>query len=332
MFGQHPFQRYSENDVRENIIRPLIVKLGYLPEMVTTQLSLKYSRLFLGHKKGENKDRPLRGEADYIIDIDGRLRWVIEAKKPGAISDDDREQAYSYAMHPEVRAVLFSVMSGTHFEIYHTFEKPDAGPLLSFTYEELPALFQTLENLVGPEAVRRNHPEVIIDVGKPLAPGLRSFAKVERGKLTYTESPPFIDSIVGLTVHLTEGSVVRAEEGIITLIKPSFHHASITQFSESIEATEVELFTRDETISLDPNNPTIFRQVREIAIEEGVEIPSLTSSTVVTAPVPIRTVVTVEVSGYISGTKFIGSLVARTLVPSTKIAFRICADVELSLK
>src|SRR5688572_14860240 len=97
MFGKLPFERYSENDVRETIIRPLIAKLGYAPEMVTTQLALKYDRLFLGHKKGADKDRQLRGEADYIMDIDGRLRWVIEAKKPGEITDDDREQAYSYA-------------------------------------------------------------------------------------------------------------------------------------------------------------------------------------------------------------------------------------------
>ena len=333
MFGQHPFARYSENDVRENIIRPLIVKLGYPPEMVTTQLALKYRRLFLGRKKGEDKDRPLRGEADYILDVDDRLRWVIEAKKPGVITDDDREQAYSYAMHPEVRAVIFAVISGTHFEIYHTFENPGAGPLLSFSYDQLPSRFQSLANVVSPDALRRNHPKLEIDVGKPLAPGLRSFAKVEKGKLTYTESPPYIENVVGLTVHLTEGSIVRSEGGgIVALIKPSFHHSSMSQFSQAIDATEVELTTADEVISSDPENPTVFTQVREITVEKGTPVPSFSSFATTIAPVSASGITLIEVSGYVAGTKFIGSLVARSLVPSAKVTFRICADIELTLR
>jgi Type I restriction enzyme R protein N terminus (HSDR_N) len=333
MFGQHPFERYSENDVRENIIRPLLSKLGYSAEMVMTQVALKYHWQFLGRKKGPAKDRPLRGEADYIMDVDCRLRWVIEAKKPGEITEDDREQAYSYAMHPEIRAVLFAVISGTHFEIYQTVHKPGAGPLLAFTYEQLPAVFQSLANIVAPDALRRDHPTLTIDVGRPLAPGLRSFAKVAKGKITYTESTPFIESVVGMTVHLTEGSVVRAEGGgIMILIKPSFHHATITQFSEAIDATEVELITTDETISTDQARPTIFTQVREIAIDEGTPVPNFASFATVPAAVSVRSAAAVAVSGFVVGTKFVGSLVVRSFVPTANITVQICADIELYLQ
>src|ERR1035437_929723 len=173
MFGPLQFDQMSENDVREIIIRPLLNNLGYSPAMVTTQLALKYRWLFLGHKKGPNKDRPLRGEADYIMDVDHRLRWVIEAKKPGEICDDDREQAYSYAMHAEVRAVIFAVISGDHFEFYSTFHQPEHGPLLHFKYDELDNGFQTLANLLSPDSLRRNFRDFVLDTGKPLAPGLR---------------------------------------------------------------------------------------------------------------------------------------------------------------
>lgn len=259
MFGPLPFAQFSENDVRETVIRPLLASLGYSPDMVTTQLALRYRWLFLGHKKGASKDRPLRGEADYIMDVDRRLRWVIEAKRPGEITDDDREQAFSYAMHPEVRAVIFSIISGDRFEFYHTFHHPECGPFLAFTYEDLRNSLQVLANLVSPDALRRDFPGFVPDTGMPLAPGLRSFAKVEKGKLTYTEAPDFAPGVVGTIVHITEGSVVRASGGgIVALVKPSFHHKNFAAFSDAIEATELEFFTSDESLSCDPSCPTIF--------------------------------------------------------------------------
>lgn len=333
MFGQHPFERYSENDVRETIIRPLIAKLGYPPDMVTTQLTLKYDRLFLGHKKGPTKDRQLRGEADYILDVDGRLRWVIEAKAPGEITDDDREQAYSYAMHPQVRAILFAVISGTRFELFHTFEKPESGPLLAFSYEELSANFQKLQNIVAPASMRRDHPKLEIDVGKPLAPGLRSYAKIVAGKMTYTESPPFVENIVGLTVHLPSGSVIRrAEGGMVAFVRPSFHHQNLTQFTAAIDATELELTSTDEEISRDPAKPTVFTQSREIAVKQGTPVPNFSSFTTTPAAMAVDSRITTSVSGYLQGETFIGFLVAVSYIPSVDFSFRICAEVELTLR
>ena len=174
----------SEQDVRECVIRPLLDRLGYTPSMVTTELPLIYRYRFLGRKKGQSIDRPLRGQADYIVDVDN-LRWVIEAKKPGEITDEDREQAYSYAQHSEVRAVIFAVISGTHFEFHRTSDRPEAGPILAYTWEQREGKFELVRNLVAPDALKNHFPDTEIDTRKPLALGLRSFAKVEVGTFKY---------------------------------------------------------------------------------------------------------------------------------------------------
>lgn len=333
MFGQHPFSRYSEHDVRENIIRPLLVQLGYQPEMVWTKLPLKYDRLFLGRKKGSKKDRALRGEADYIMDVDGRLRWVIEAKRPGEISDDDREQAFSYAMHPQVRAIIFGVVSGTHFEFFHTFHKPENGPWLEFRYDDLPAQFQRLSNLVSPAAMVRNNPDFVLDAGLPLAPGLRSFAKVESGKMTYTKLPSFGEDVVGWSVHFLEGSVVRRKEGgILALVKPSFHKPSLTAFMEAVKATEMELVTSDGVISSDATKPSVFSQSRDLEIAKGTPVPFFKTDSTIPAQVSVRSQMTAEVTGYLRETTFIGKLVGRSTVPVVNIPFEVCADVEFTLR
>ena len=334
MFGPLPFSQFSENDVRETVIRPLLGRLGYSPDMVTTQLPLRYRWLFLGHKKGASKDRPLRGEADYIMDVDRRLRWVVEAKKPGEITEDDREQAFSYAMHPEVRAVVFSIISGDRFEFYSTFHHPECGPFLAFTYDQLQDNLQTLANSVSPDALRRNFPDFVLDTGRPLAPGLRSFAKVERGSLTYTEAPDFVPGLVGTIVHITEGSVVRVSGGgIVALVKPSFHHRNFTAFSDAIGATVTEVVTSDEVLSLDPLRPTIFSHQREIVVKEGTEVPDLlVSGRTTPALVSVSADAAVVIAGYMCENKFIGKLVACSRVPEANIAFRICANIELILR
>lgn len=333
MFGTHPFQKYAETDVRETIIRPLLEKLGYSREMITTELPLTYDRLFLGRKKGQSKDRVLRGQADYIVDVDGRLRLVFEAKQPGKIIDDDREQAYSYAMHPQVRALFFAVISGTHFEIFSTFHRPEAGPLLKFTYEELAEKFDALQNLIGPEALRREYPDFVIDVGKPLAPGLRSFAKVQMGKLTYTKAPPGVNGIVGLVVHLIGGSLIRRSEGgIEAIVVPSFHNKALSDFSAAIDALKVELATEAETISCDESAPTIFRGTREIAVAEGVTVPSFESLATTHAIRSVRSEVEAIVTGSMKGKTFTGSLIARATNSHLVVPVEIGANIELTLE
>ncbi len=170
---------FNETDVREEIISPLLRHLGYRAQSsanIVREQSLRYPRAFLG-RKNPLRDPPLRGRADYILEVQGPIRWTIEAKPPTApISLDDIDQAYTYACHPEVRAVLFAIVNGTELRVYQTNRGPEAAPMLALEYGDISRAMQRIENLLGPEAVRRDHPQIVARCG----PANRAWASLYR--------------------------------------------------------------------------------------------------------------------------------------------------------
>jgi type I site-specific restriction endonuclease len=172
LFAPLPFERLNETDVREEIIAPLLRQLGYQTGSrndVIREQSLRYPKISLGIKKPK-KDPELRGKADYILEVNGRLRWMIEAKAPEVEIDIEAvEQAYTYANHPEIRAIYFVLCNGRTLSVFRTNQGPNAGAILSLPYEEFDRRFQTLKNLPAPEAVALNFPDTEVDEGRPLA-------------------------------------------------------------------------------------------------------------------------------------------------------------------
>jgi hypothetical protein len=91
LFEPIDLSKFNEQDVREEILAPIIRCLGYrrgTSNDVIRELSLRYPRIFLGRKKSK-KDPIIRGEADYIFDIDKKWRGSIpilqEDKRKGSI-------------------------------------------------------------------------------------------------------------------------------------------------------------------------------------------------------------------------------------------------------
>lgn len=329
MFG--PFTFKTETDVRECIIRPMLVALGHPPETIKTGLFLKYQRGFIGRKK-PNKDPLIRGAADYVVEVDERLRIVIEAKAPGAINDDEREQAYSYAVHAQVGAVMFVVISGTDFEIWESVAKPGKGLILAFKYDEIESQWTTIKNILTPDSIRLKFPKYELDVGEPLASGLRSNARVESGTQSYIEVPPWLASAQELTIHFSEGSLTRTATGtILLLLRPSHPYKVMTEFQKTlVEVLELESAAR--TISIDPNSPTIFTSYLENVIKKGTPVPSpivLNQSVLAVSDITVR--VNVEMGAYISGNKFIGDLIARSTTTEGH-PFQIRTHMELILR
>jgi len=91
LFEPISFQNLNEADVREEILAPLIRRLGYrsgTEHNVIREQSLRYPRAFIG-RKDSKKDPILRGVADYILEAGSAVRWVIEAKAPDVEIDID---------------------------------------------------------------------------------------------------------------------------------------------------------------------------------------------------------------------------------------------------
>ncbi len=163
MFEPLKFEELNETDIREEVLAPLVRTLGYrsgTSHNVIREQSLRYPRAFLG-RKDVKKDPLLRGKADYILEANGKVRWVIEAKAPDVeINIDSIEQAWSYANHAEVRAVYFVLSNGKILQIFQTNQGPNSGPIFSVTYEALEQKLSNIKNILSPEAILRDHPEI----------------------------------------------------------------------------------------------------------------------------------------------------------------------------
>lgn len=306
---------FGEADVREEIITPLLHRLGYKagsPANIIREQPLRYPREFLGHKK-PRRDPPLRGRADYILDVDRLVRWTIEAKAPGdLISVDDIEQAYSYARHPEVRAVFFAIINGAELRVYQTALAPAARPILALQYADIAASITVLENLLGPDALRRDHPVAAPDVGRPIGPGLRSLVRIVSGVVEFQQCSPAVTLLDQISLFITEGSIERDVDGkLMIYVQARSPFRSVNDFNQRMGLGQLELHSPDTALSTSADAPTTFRQETHVTLPEGEEFPDLTGEGEL---VLLRNLIcrsTTVAEGHLDGRRFVGSFLQR---------------------
>ncbi|MBO4827405.1 MAG: type I restriction enzyme HsdR N-terminal domain-containing protein [Prevotella sp.] len=135
----------KEDTVREVIILPLLKYLGYREDNIVRSLTLKHHFL----KTGSNKKHPIHLIPDYVLKIEDRYAWVLDAKGPreNLLDEDYVGQAYSYAVHPEIRSIYFALCNGIDFALYRT--DGNNEPVLFFQLEEIDYYFNKLKNLLS---------------------------------------------------------------------------------------------------------------------------------------------------------------------------------------
>ena len=128
-----PFSTMNETDVRAEVLEPLLRRLGYSMAggaVIKREQALSYPLLYLGRKK-PGKDLKLRGIADYTLEVAGHARWTLEAKPPSVLLDEEViQQAWSYAIHPEVQSSYFAICNGRVLKVYSTSSAWGAAALL----------------------------------------------------------------------------------------------------------------------------------------------------------------------------------------------------------
>jgi hypothetical protein len=147
---------FKEDAVREELVLPLIKSLGYKvtgDSRVVRSRSLIHPYVALGSKKKKVSIVP-----DYVFMSEGRPYWILDAKAPteDIIKSKHVEQAYSYAIHPEIRAELFALCNGKKFVLF-TVKQFD--PLLHFALEDIDNYWEVLCRILHPEI--KAHPEVV---------------------------------------------------------------------------------------------------------------------------------------------------------------------------
>jgi hypothetical protein len=141
---------FKEDSVREEMIVPILKALGYGPERpnkIIRSKKLLHPFVSIGSVTQNIYITP-----DYILEVNGRFAWTFEAKAPAEklMNSKHIEQAYSYAIHSEIRVPYFALCNGREFVLYHV-SKPQ--PVLQFDMRILPNYWDNVVKLLGPKTV-----------------------------------------------------------------------------------------------------------------------------------------------------------------------------------
>ena len=142
--------RFKEESVREELISPLIRDLGYNNSgdtQVIRNHGLKHPFVSIGASRKNITIIP-----DYLMQVNEKPAWVLEAKSPAEKITDTKhiEQAYSYAIHPEIRVNYFALCNGHDFILYNTTR---SKPLFHISLRVIDLYRDMLKELLSPKKV-----------------------------------------------------------------------------------------------------------------------------------------------------------------------------------
>lgn len=138
---------YKEDAVREDIIMLILKKLGYSStgtNKIRRGIPLTHPFVNIG-----STQRKINIVPDYILETENAKKWILDAKAPNEniIKSGNVEQAYSYAINPEVRCEIYGLCNGRQLTVFHISE---VAPLLVIDIEDIENNWSSVEHVLGP--------------------------------------------------------------------------------------------------------------------------------------------------------------------------------------
>jgi DNA modification methylase len=148
---------FKEDSVREEIISPLLYNLEYTANglnQIIRSRTLQHPFINIG-----SQTRKVSLIPDYLLTVNNKPAWVLDAKAPDEAieSGSHVEQAYSYAIHPEIRAKYFALCNGREFIVFQIDVKE---PALYFHISEIGKHWDNLYALLAPAAFKPSTPVI----------------------------------------------------------------------------------------------------------------------------------------------------------------------------
>jgi predicted type IV restriction endonuclease len=109
---------FKEDSVREVIITPILSRLGYTPsgsDRVVRSKALVHPFIYAG-----TRQVPITLIPDYTLLSEEKPVCVLDAKRPSEdiLSRKHIQQAYSYAIHPEMKCADFALCNGRQLAVF----------------------------------------------------------------------------------------------------------------------------------------------------------------------------------------------------------------------
>lgn len=142
---------FKEDSVRETMIAPLLYALGYgnngLNQIIRSK-SLTHPFVKIGSQK-----RAVTLIPDYLLAVESKYAWVLDAKAPNEpiLTGTNVEQAFSYAIHPDIRVSLFALCNGRELTAFRIYED---RPILDIPLREINRHWQSIYDLLAPSAFK----------------------------------------------------------------------------------------------------------------------------------------------------------------------------------
>lgn len=140
---------FKEDSVREELIAPFIRELGY-PASGDTRVirskNLTHPFVHIGTKPHKVSLIP-----DYTFIVAEQPRWILDAKAPGEPLTEGKnpEQAYSYAINPEIRVQYYALCNGREFVLFHV---SHYKPIIQFPLTAIQEVWPYLVKALSPTA------------------------------------------------------------------------------------------------------------------------------------------------------------------------------------
>jgi len=142
---------FKEDSVREVIIAPMLSKLGYFPTGATKVIrskTLKHPYIRVGVR-----NFPVTMIPDYTLLCEDKPVFVLDAKSPkeDVLKEEHIQQAYSYAVHPEVKCNEFGLCNGRQLAIFHV---DQSDPVLVLNFVEFESRWEDIEKFISPNYLK----------------------------------------------------------------------------------------------------------------------------------------------------------------------------------
>jgi hypothetical protein len=142
---------FKEDAVREELVAPLLRELGYLPTgrlKVIRSKTLVHPFVMIGSKR-----YPIKIIPDYTLLVDDEPLLVLDAKAPteAVVNSQHVEQAFSYAIHPEVRCNTYGLCNGRDLTLY---DVRRSSPIFHLRLQEVNGRWDEVVRAFDPRALR----------------------------------------------------------------------------------------------------------------------------------------------------------------------------------
>lgn len=147
---------FKEDSVREEIITPILKALGFSSfgdNKIIRSQNLKHPYIYFGTRKENIYIIP-----DYLLQVNDQNKVVIDAKSPKEIITKGKnvEQAYSYAIHQEIKAKFYALCNGIEFIV---FDIDKILPIFYCKIEDLESKWVEFNKILSPLGL--SHPNVL---------------------------------------------------------------------------------------------------------------------------------------------------------------------------